>query len=97
MRKSIEHVKRTASLSREIRHHQIHLNRISDEKLHQNLKNLYKEYQLTNKRFKETQKLEQQRQQLLNITISQLSNERQRHPLSINRLIINEKTSEIFY
>jgi len=82
MDKSIEQLKHIERLSRQTRHHQIHLNQIYDQKLSRELKNLKNEYEQTFLRSNIDQKLEEQRKEILYITINQIANEREHHSLS---------------
>jgi hypothetical protein len=82
MDKSIEQLKHIERLSRQTRHHQIHLNQIYDQKLSRELKNLKNQYEQTFLRSNIDQKLEEQRKEILHITINQIANEREHHSLS---------------
>lgn len=78
MNKSIEQLKHVERVSRRTRHHQINLNQIYVEKLHQNVDQLLSQYQQTRRRLKANEKLEKQRKQMIDITIQHISNDRQR-------------------
>ncbi|CAF1030491.1 unnamed protein product [Rotaria sp. Silwood1] len=91
-----EQLKRIERISRRTRHHQINLNKIYDEKLHQNLNNLFNEYEQTCKRLKTDEKLERQRKKLLDITINHITNERQRNSISANTKQIEQKQFQTF-
>jgi hypothetical protein len=84
MEKSLEHLKHIERISRQSRHHRTHLHQIYDQKLHQELDHLTNEYEQTFKRTKIHQKLEQQRKEILGITVQQIVHERQGHSLSRN-------------
>jgi hypothetical protein len=82
MTKSLEHFKLIERISRQIRHHRMYLNQIYDQKLSEELNNLTDEYEQNFLRTKTQQKLEEQRKQILGITIQQIVNERQRSALT---------------
>ncbi len=82
--KSLEQLKYIDRLSRQTRHHRTHLNQVCEQKLQEKLTHLTFEFEQTFIRLKTSQKLEQQRKQVLGITIQQIAHERQRHSLSTN-------------
>ncbi len=81
LKKSVEKLKHIERISRQTRHHRIHLNQVYDQKLRQEVNNLSIDYEQTLKRTKIHKKLEEERKQGLGITIQQIVNERQRHSL----------------
>ena len=77
MSKSHDRLKHAERLSRQTRKHRTHLNHIQDQKLQQKLEDLADQYEKTIRHSKTDRTFEQQRQQLLSVTVQQIANE---HP-----------------
>ncbi|CAF1274479.1 unnamed protein product [Adineta steineri] len=90
MKRSVEQLKHIDHLSRQVRHHRIHLNQMYDQKLSQELHTLTKQYAQTLKYSKKEHKLERRRKEVFDVTIRQIANERQHPSLSTN-IIQNEQ------
>lgn len=69
-------LKRIERISRQNRHHQVYANRIYEERLRKHVDNLREEYLRNLKRSKPDEILEQQRKQLLDITVKNIAQER---------------------
>lgn len=69
MGKSLEQMER---LSQKRRHYRIHLNRITEQKLEEKLSNLSEQHEKVLLRLRTDRKVEEQRQQLLGITVEQI-------------------------
>ena len=68
----------TERLSRRSRRHRLQLNRISDQHLHEQVTDLTDQFVQKCARLRTHRKLEEQRQQLLSVTVKQIADERQR-------------------
>ena len=96
MSKSFEKLKRTERASRQTRHHYIHLNQMQDQNLSRNIKDLENKYEKISIRSKNNLEFEQERKEILPITIKQISNERQHRLLSMNRIRTKQETQQLF-
>ncbi|CAF5192379.1 unnamed protein product [Rotaria magnacalcarata] len=91
MEKSLEQFKHIERISRQTRRHQAYLNQICDQNLRIKLDNLDKERELTIKRSASCRRIEEERQQLVKVTIQQIAKERQQL-LQRNKTEIEQKT-----
>ena len=96
MSKSFEKLKRTERVSRQRRHHYIRLNQMQDQNLSRNIKNLEDKYEKTCIRSRNNLEFEQERKEILHVTIQQISNERQHPLLSINKIHTKDETKQLF-
>jgi hypothetical protein len=95
MEKSLEQLKHIERISRQTRHHRTYLNQICDQHLHTQLNHLANEREKIILHSASRRRLEEERKQLLNITIKQLAKERQPKPSSINTIQTEEETLQI--
>ena len=77
MEKSLVQFQHIERISRQTRHHRISLNRAQDQKLSTELNELANEREQIISRSRTRRQLEQDRKQLLNVTVKQLVRERQ--------------------
>ena len=91
-RKQFKHIQR---ISRQTRHHRIHLNQLSEQNLHFQLDQLTNERTQTIQRSAAHRELEQERKQLLMITVKQIVRERQEKPSANNTIQTEEETVEV--
>ena len=82
MERSLEQLKHIERISRQTRHHQIQLNQAYNQRLQRDLTCLNHDYQQNCWRLETQQKLEQQRERLLNVTFKQIAREKRRPTLS---------------
>ena len=78
----MEKLPHTERLSRRSRRHRLQLNRISDQQLHEQVTDLTDQFVQKCARLKTHRKLEEQRQQLLGVTVKQIAHDRQRATLA---------------
>ncbi|CAF3748736.1 unnamed protein product [Rotaria sp. Silwood1] len=96
MEKSLEQLKHIERISRQTRRHRTHLNHICDQNLRIKLNDLNNEREQSIIRSTSRRQLEEERKQLVNITIKQIARERQQEPLRINTIQIEQETIEKF-
>lgn len=82
LKKSFEQLKHIERISRQTRHHRTHLNQAYNQKLDEQLNHLTSQFEQTFKRIRNDKKLEQQRKQILGITIQQIEHEKEGRLLS---------------
>ena len=82
-RKTLIQIKHIDRLSRQTRQYRLNLNRICDQKLHENVRNLIDRHERTFVRLTSEEKLEKQRKQVLRLTFQHHANESQQHPLTL--------------
>jgi hypothetical protein len=82
MERSLEQWKHIERVSRQTRHHRIQLNQVYDQRLQRDLTSLNHDYQQNCFRLESKQKLEQQRERLLKVTVQQIAREKRRPTLS---------------
>ncbi|CAF3073215.1 unnamed protein product [Rotaria sp. Silwood2] len=92
MEKSLEQLKHIERISRQTRRHRTYLNQICDQNLRTQLNHLDNEREQTIIRSTSRRQFEEERKQLLNITITQIARERQQEPLRINTTQIEQET-----
>jgi hypothetical protein len=95
MDKSLEQLKHIQRISRQTRHHRTHLNKISDQNLSTELKHLANEREQSLLRSHSRRQLEEERKQLLTITVKQIVRERQHHPLPANTTGTEQETIQL--
>ncbi|CAF3821452.1 unnamed protein product [Rotaria sp. Silwood1] len=96
MEKSLEQLKHIERISRQTRRHRTHLNHIYDQNLRTKLNDLNNEREQSIIRSTSRRQLEEERKQLVNITIKQIAREQQQEPLRINTIQIEQETIEKF-
>lgn len=93
MEKSLEQFKYIERISRETRRHRAYLNQIYDQNLRVQLDQLDKQRQLTILRSASHQRIEQERKQVVKLTIEQIAKRRQEQQSSrINKTPFEEET-----
>ncbi|CAF3299908.1 unnamed protein product [Rotaria socialis] len=94
MEKSFEQLKHIERISRQTRRHRAYLNQICDQNLRIKLDNLDRERELAIKRSASCRRIEEERQQLVKITIQQIAKEQQQQQQSLqrNKTEIEQKT-----
>ena len=95
MEKSQEQLKHIQRTSRQIRHHRIYLNQLCDQNLRTQLNQLAVEREQTLIRSLARRELEEERKQLLKITVKQIAREREPRPLPINTIHTEEESVQI--
>jgi hypothetical protein len=92
MEKSFAQLHHIERISRQTRHHRTHLNHVEDQKLHIELNELANEREQSLARSLARRRLEQERKQLLNVTVKQIARERQ-HPSTPKQIV--QETVEV--
>jgi hypothetical protein len=95
MEKSLEQLKHIERISRQTRHHRTYLNQICDQNLRTELNHLAKEREQSILRSTSCRQLEEERKQLLDITIQQIVREKQHEPLPINITQFEQETIQV--
>ena len=95
MEKSLEQLKHIERTSRRTRHHRNHLNQVCDQNLRTELHCLSNEREQSIQRLTVRRQVEEERKQLLNITIKQIARERQHEPLPRKTIGIDEETIQV--
>jgi hypothetical protein len=80
MEKSLEQLKHIERISKQSRHHRTYLNQICDQNLRTQINQLANEREQSILRSTSRRHLEEERKQVINITIKQIARERQHHP-----------------
>jgi len=96
MEKSLEQLKHIQRISRQTRHHRTHLNQVCDQNLRANLIRLGDEREQTVQRSVLRRENEEERRQLLGMTVKQIARERERQvrPRRIERETIKQICSK---
>jgi hypothetical protein len=92
MEKSLEQLKHIERISKQSRHHRTYLNQICDQNLRTQINQLANEREQSILRSTSRRHLEEERKQVINITIKQIARERQHHPLPIKTTQTEQET-----
>jgi hypothetical protein len=92
MEKSLEQLKHIQRISRQTRHHRTYLNQICDQNLRTQINQLADEREQIIQRSTARRQLEEERKQVINITIKQIARERQHQHVPINKAQIEQET-----
>lgn len=95
MEKSLEQRRHIERRSKQIRHHRTHLNQVCDQNLRSKLKTLANEREQTIQRSATRRQLEEERKQLIHVTVQQIAKERQHQPLISKPKEFEEETIEV--
>lgn len=96
MEKSLEQLKHIERISRQTRRYRAHLNQVCDQNLHKKINNLADERDHTILRSAARRRIEEQRKEVIGLTIKQITRERQQEPLRVNTTQIEQETIEKF-
>jgi hypothetical protein len=95
MEKSLEQLKHIERISRQTRQHRTYLNQICDQNLRTQLDHLANQREQLILRSASRRQLEEERKQLLNITIKQIAKERQDKTLPIKPIQLEQETVQV--
>ena len=95
MDKSQEQFKHIQRISRQTRHHRTHLNQVSEQNLRSKLNHLSNERTQTILRSAAHRELEEERKQLLTMTVKQIVRERQEKPSANSTIQTEEETVQV--
>ena len=91
MEKSVDHLKKIQRLSRQSRHHRIHLNQVEENQLRFELDDIKNQREQSMLRSAARRRLEEERKSLAQVTVEQIARDRQEQIDAFTRPVIKEK------